>query len=139
MHLPAQTLVLFKPYRSASCGNIISITEENPGSFSFAGSLHGCLDFAMKPPCRIPEFLELLQDIRRTKPILVAENNEAIQGFAAGTKFKDVNLGLQLHPVPKCQYHLGSFWQRMHLPFQKKNYVHKHLEGHCRATPVRCP
>ena len=136
MQLLAQTLVLFKHSQSV---NIILITEENPCSFSFAGSMHGCLDCTMKPPCRIPEFLELLQDICRTTPILVAENNEAIQGFAAGTKFKDVNLDLQLHPVPKCEYYLGSFRQRMHLPFQKKNYVQKHLERPCRAIPVRCP
>jgi len=83
MQLPAQTLALFK--HAAQSLNIVLITEENPGSFSFAGSMHGCLDCTMKTPWRIPEFLELLQDIRRTTPILVAENNEAIQGFAAGT------------------------------------------------------
>jgi hypothetical protein len=57
----------------------------------------------------------LLQDIRRTTPILVAENDKAIQGFAAGTYFKNVNLGLQTHPVPKREYCLGSLWQRIHL------------------------
>jgi hypothetical protein len=30
--------------------NIISITKENPDGFSFAGSLHGCVDRTMKRP-----------------------------------------------------------------------------------------
>jgi hypothetical protein len=50
-----------------------------------------------------------------TTPILIAENDKAIQGFAAGTYFKDVNLGPQIHSVPKCKYSLCSFWQRIHL------------------------
>ena len=73
MQLPAQTPIIFK--KAAQSRNIVLITEENPVSFSFARSLHGCLDCTMKPPCRIPEFLELLQDIRRTTPILIAEND----------------------------------------------------------------
>jgi hypothetical protein len=30
--------------------DIISITKENPGGFSFAGPLHGCFDLTMKRP-----------------------------------------------------------------------------------------
>jgi hypothetical protein len=43
-----------------------------------------------------------------TTPILIAENDQAIQGFAAGAYFKDVNLGLQIHPVPKRENYLCS-------------------------------
>ena len=97
------------------CCTIILITKENPDGFSFAGSLHGCVDRTMKRPWNIPEFLELLEDIRRTPPISIAENDQAIQGFAAGTQFKNVNLGLQVHSVPKRVNCLGSIWQRFHL------------------------
>ena len=64
---------------------------------------------------KTPEFLELIQDIRRTTPILMAKNDKAVQGFATGTNFEHVNLGLQLHPVPKCEHYLGFFGQRIHL------------------------
>jgi hypothetical protein len=53
-------------------------------------------------------------------PILIAENDKAIQGFAAGTYFKDVNLGPQIHPILKCKYSLCSFWQRIHLSISEK-------------------
>jgi hypothetical protein len=57
----------------------------------------------------------LLEDIRRTLPISIAENDQAIQGFAGGTQFKDVNLGLKGHSVPKRVNCLGSIRQRFHL------------------------
>ena len=43
-----QTLALFM--HAAESVHIILITKENPGSFSFAGSMHGCLDCTMKTP-----------------------------------------------------------------------------------------
>ena len=109
-----------KERNDAQSLHITLITKENPGCFSFAGSLHGCLDCTMKLPCKIPEFLKLLQDIRRSQPISIAENNKAVQGFAAGTKGKDVNLGLKGHSVPKCVYCLGSNWQPIHLSISEK-------------------
>jgi hypothetical protein len=45
----------------------------------------------------------------------MAKNDKAVQGFATGTNFEHVNLGLQLHPVPKCEHYLGFFGQRIHL------------------------
>ena len=45
----------------------------------FAGSLHGCLDLTMKRPWNIPEILELLQDIQRITPLLIAKNDKAIK------------------------------------------------------------
>jgi hypothetical protein len=59
-----------------------------------------------------------------TTPILIAENDKAIQGFAAGTYFKDVNLGLQIHPVPKRENYLRSLWHRIHLSIQEKQLLH---------------
>jgi hypothetical protein len=59
-----------------------------------------------------------------TTPILIAENDQALQGFAAGAYFKDVNLGLQIQPVPKCEYYLCSFWQRIHQSIQEKKLLH---------------
>jgi hypothetical protein len=59
-----------------------------------------------------------------TTPILIAENDQAIQGFAAGTYFKDVNLGLQIHPVPKRENYLCSLWHRIHLSIQEKQLLH---------------
>jgi hypothetical protein len=59
-----------------------------------------------------------------TTPILIAENDQALQGFAAGAYFKDVNLGLQIHPVPKRENYLRSLWHRIHLSIQEKQLLH---------------
>ena len=82
----------------------------------------------MKRPRKIPEFLELLEDIRRTPPFSIAENDQAIQGFAAGTQFKNVNLGLDVHSVPKRVNCLGSIRQRIHLSISGKElYLYEQL------------
>ncbi len=46
------------------------------------------------------------------------------QGLAAGAYFKDVNLGLQIHPVPKRENYLRSLWHRIHLSIQEKQLLH---------------